>query len=97
MSFFKFFLSGYPLHSAGNCSVDEFECLLEEGDFCIPFSAVRDCVVDCPNGADEECGQGLILCDAEIKKINSRCGKCVKEDMVERFCVDHKCKYLLNK
>jgi hypothetical protein len=38
----------------GRCGLGEFDCLPESVmPFCLPFEVVRDCIVDCPNGADE--------------------------------------------
>ncbi|CAD5221700.1 unnamed protein product [Bursaphelenchus xylophilus] len=78
----------YPKN--GNCEPGYFDCGYINSTYCIPFSTVRDCILDCANGSDEECGEDLILCDMEVKRGNSRCGKCVKEHEMNKYCVDHK-------
>ncbi|CAD5210942.1 unnamed protein product [Bursaphelenchus okinawaensis] len=72
------------------CETGYFDCGSPNSTYCIPFTAVRDCVVDCENGSDEMCGDGLHLCDTNVKQSNSRCGKCVRNSELGKFCIDHK-------
>ncbi|KAI6235510.1 Angiopoietin-related protein 5 [Aphelenchoides besseyi] len=86
----------YPLNvRIGRCDLNEFDCNPNDSSpTCIPFSVVRDCIIDCENGADEECGHNQTMCDVNIKRTNSMCGKCVENNEVDRFCVDRKWKNL---
>ncbi|CAD6188580.1 unnamed protein product [Caenorhabditis auriculariae] len=59
---------------------------------CIPFTAVRDCVFDCPNMSDEWCGKGKILCDLGVSLF--KCGQCVEPDLEASLCVDRKWQHL---
>ncbi|KAI6201337.1 Fibrinogen C-terminal domain-containing protein [Aphelenchoides besseyi] len=89
-------LKDYPLNvRIGRCDLNEFDCSPNDpSPTCIPFSVVRDCIIDCENGADEECGYNQTMCDVNIKRTNSMCGKCVENNEADRFCVDRKWKNL---
>ncbi|KRX47716.1 Angiopoietin-related protein 1 [Trichinella britovi] len=76
--------SEYPDRVPGSCgSPDMFDC---KNGFCIPFRLVRNCVDDCGNAADEECGFDKVLCDVEV----DGCGKCISPDRVFADCLDRK-------
>ncbi|CAG9536270.1 unnamed protein product [Cercopithifilaria johnstoni] len=76
----------YPGHIGGRC-VDSFDCDPNGPRVCVTLTAVRDCFVDCPNAADEECPVNKVLCDS---KIRDGCGKCVKVEERDMLCSDRR-------
>ncbi|KFD52058.1 hypothetical protein M514_07040 [Trichuris suis] len=75
----------YPDRVPGSCgSPFFFDC---GNGFCIPFRLVRNCIDDCGNGADEECGTDKVLCDMET---DQGCGICISPDRVFSDCQDRK-------
>uniref|UniRef100_A0A7E4WA72 Fibrinogen C-terminal domain-containing protein n=1 Tax=Panagrellus redivivus TaxID=6233 RepID=A0A7E4WA72_PANRE len=83
--------SDYPNHVGKRCPFNQFDCTpLSVDPECIPFAAVRDCIEDCSNGADENCGVNKTVCDIGIKRSGARCGKCVLVDEVRSHCIDQK-------
>lgn len=80
------------MHINQRCSPSEFDCNpLSANKYCIPLSAVRDCIEDCPNASDENCGVNKTICDVVIQNSHSRCGKCVHFDNLYSQCLDKKC------
>ncbi|KHN72808.1 Tenascin-N, partial [Toxocara canis] len=76
----------YPRHLEGRCK-GGFDCDPEGPLTCVPVSAVRDCITDCPNSADEKCGISAVLCD---ERLQSGCGKCVRKELVDTYCSDRR-------
>ncbi|VDN01289.1 unnamed protein product [Thelazia callipaeda] len=76
----------YPLHIGGRCGTN-FDCDPNGAKICIPLIAIRDCFIDCPNGADEECPLNTILCDSKSRR---GCGKCVKAKERDIQCRDRR-------
>ncbi|MCP9261498.1 Angiopoietin-4 [Dirofilaria immitis] len=79
-------LTEYPGHIGGRC-IAGFDCDPNGPRVCITLTAVRDCFVDCPNAADEECPVNKILCDS---KISHGCGKCVNVEERDMQCSDRR-------
>uniref|UniRef100_A0A914V7M5 Fibrinogen C-terminal domain-containing protein n=1 Tax=Plectus sambesii TaxID=2011161 RepID=A0A914V7M5_9BILA len=68
----------YPTRIPGQCGSDlsQFDC---GNGSCIPVTLVRDCVINCPDGSDEECGEGQLLCDNNMPSPGGNgCGICVE-------------------
>ncbi|CEF65309.1 Angiopoietin-related protein 5 [Strongyloides ratti] len=79
------------------CTFGMFDCNPElDIPICIPFSNVRDCIKDCPNGEDELCGKKQTSCDTSINWDIYECGKCIEEDKDEVYCIDSIYKRLCN-
>ncbi|VDK64413.1 unnamed protein product [Onchocerca ochengi] len=76
----------YPGHVGGRC-LASFDCDPNGPQVCITLAAVRDCFVDCPNAADEECPVNKVLCDSKIRR---GCGKCVKMEERDVQCSDRR-------
>uniref|UniRef100_A0A915IS96 Fibrinogen C-terminal domain-containing protein n=1 Tax=Romanomermis culicivorax TaxID=13658 RepID=A0A915IS96_ROMCU len=78
--------TNYPNQVPGFCSnSSQFDC---GGGQCILFQKVRDCTKDCPDGSDENCGTGLVLCDTVLA--SSGCGKCVQAGSESAYCQDQR-------
>lgn len=79
----------------GKCPSGQFDCdPLSVNKYCIPISSVRDCIEDCPNASDENCGVNKTVCDIGIRNPPSRCGKCIHHDNIFSQCVDKKWSHL---
>ncbi|KAK0414990.1 hypothetical protein QR680_011718 [Steinernema hermaphroditum] len=87
----------YAPHLNGRCPFDQFDCDPSSKEkFCVPFTVVRDCFVDCPNGEDERCGLNQTMCDKELKDGSGvlMCGKCVLKKEINTKCLDRKWRHL---
>uniref|UniRef100_F1L435 Angiopoietin-4 n=1 Tax=Ascaris suum TaxID=6253 RepID=F1L435_ASCSU len=76
----------YQGHLEGRCE-GGFDCDPQGPLTCVPLSAIRDCIADCPNRADEKCGTNAVLCD---ERVQNGCGKCVRKELVDTYCSDHR-------
>ncbi|CAI4231211.1 unnamed protein product [Auanema sp. JU1783] len=86
----------YPAHVTFRCPFNQFDC--DPTSFiptCISFSLVRNCIKDCPNGADELCGRGQIFCDQGTEHF--QCGQCVPAQDQLQACYDRKWQKLCSK
>uniref|UniRef100_A0A914WZI1 Fibrinogen C-terminal domain-containing protein n=1 Tax=Plectus sambesii TaxID=2011161 RepID=A0A914WZI1_9BILA len=81
--------ANYPTRVPGTCgSTTFFDC---GGGNCINFTSVRDCIVDCADGSDELCGQGLSICDVGLPGAEG-CGNCYNPltAIIENTCRDRR-------